>query len=200
MTWLRQQKIVTPHLLFVFAWQILDARKRATANPLQNMILNMNKAQMTFFKPVDKLLDYMEEHHDGWLPDGDEIKMGDYRDPAEEVELEDFDERRRHDEPQALEPGSMVDAIDAINEDIEDAEAAEAIDQNMFEAAIHAAGNAALESEVGQLTISDHAAGFPVPVDSSDEESSDEEEEEEEEEEGEEGDEEEDHGDVQMEE
>ncbi|KAF7538696.1 hypothetical protein G7054_g2761 [Neopestalotiopsis clavispora] len=130
------------------------------------------------------------------MPDGDEVDMGNYRDPAEEVELEDFDERR-HDGPQGLEPGSMVDAIDAINEDIEDAEATEAIDQNMFEAAIHAAGNAALESEVGQLTISDHAAGFPVPVDSSDEESSDEEEEEEEEEE--EGGEEE-HGDVQMEE
>ncbi|ETS83254.1 hypothetical protein PFICI_05130 [Pestalotiopsis fici W106-1] len=189
-SWLRRQKLVTPDHLFWFAWEVMSARKRATNNPLQDLNLNFKKNQMTFVHTADKLLNFMEEHRDSWMPDGIKLHMGEYRDPAKEHELEDFEPS--HDQPEGLEQGSMLEAMDAINESVEEQEAEEATENARFEAAIEMAGDAAFVDEINQMTIGDRAAGYSVPVESSDEEEDDDDDDEDDEEEGEEGEEQED--------
>ncbi|KAK6196481.1 hypothetical protein LQW54_011473 [Pestalotiopsis sp. IQ-011] len=146
--WLTQQKHVTPGDLASFTYTIMDARARAVNNPLQDMNFNMQKRPAGFVENIGTLIEFLESKHSLYIPGGQALEMGEYRDPEEEYELDapEDDEAPRYKKPSGLEGGFLLEAMHALEQDSTAKEAENSIESARIQVA---------EKSMETLTIED---------------------------------------------
>ncbi|KAI4603078.1 hypothetical protein KJ359_005869 [Pestalotiopsis sp. 9143b] len=119
LSWLKQQKFVTPEDLASFVYTITDARARASNNALQDMNFNRQKRPADFVENIDNFIEFLESKHSLYIPSGQALEMGEYRDLEEEYELDapEGDEAPQYEKPSGLEGGFLLEAMDALEQD-----------------------------------------------------------------------------------
>ena len=108
----------------------------------------MQKRPADFAENIDILIEFLESKHSLYIPGGQALEMGEYRDPEEEYELDapESDEAPRYEKPSGLDGGFLLEAMDALEQDSTAYEAENSIESARVQVA---------EKSMETLTIED---------------------------------------------